>query len=142
MSSIEVLPQAALDWIPGPVMNSINALVVHINGAERYWIGDVAAQEPSERDREAEFKAHGLNTDALRRSLFESLDFIERVLENMDLQELEKKRISSRDGLHFTVGWALLHTLEHTAIHVGHIQITSQMWKLYKEGDSDGGEND
>lgn len=72
MSSIEGLPQAALDWIPGPGMNSINVLVVHITGAERYWIGDVAAQEPSERDREAEFKAFGLNSDTLRRRLFDS----------------------------------------------------------------------
>jgi hypothetical protein len=26
------------------------------------------------------------------------------------------------------VGWALLHALEHTAIHLGHIQITQQLW--------------
>ncbi len=31
----------ALDWIPGKEMNSIAILVVHLTGAERYWIGDV-----------------------------------------------------------------------------------------------------
>ena len=36
-------------------MNSMNVLVVHLIGAERYWIGDVIAGEPSGRDRESEF---------------------------------------------------------------------------------------
>ena len=50
------LPPAALDWTPGPEMNSISVLIFHLTGAERYWIGDVAAQDPRERDREAEFR--------------------------------------------------------------------------------------
>jgi len=42
------------------------------------------------------------------------------VVEKLTLQDLETVRVSPRDGQSFT--------LEHTAIHVGHIQIMRQMW--------------
>ncbi|MCK6581502.1 MAG: DUF1572 domain-containing protein [Anaerolineales bacterium] len=54
--TMDGLPPEALDWTPGANMNSICVLVYHITGAERFWIGDVAAQEPSNRDRDAEFR--------------------------------------------------------------------------------------
>jgi hypothetical protein len=28
-----------------------------------------------------------------------------------------------------TGGWALLHALEHAYLHLGHIQLTCQMWR-------------
>jgi len=28
------------------------------------------------------------------------------------------------------VAWAILHALEHTGIHLGHIQVTQQLWQL------------
>ena len=40
---IRELPLEALDWNFGPETNSITVLVVHLTGAERYWIGDVVA---------------------------------------------------------------------------------------------------
>ena len=51
--AIADLPQEALDWEPAPSMNSVTVLVVHLTGAERYWIGDVAGQDPSGRIRSA-----------------------------------------------------------------------------------------
>ena len=56
LEALEGLPPSALDWIPGSDMNSINVLVFHITGSTRYWIGDIAAQESSNRDRDAEFR--------------------------------------------------------------------------------------
>ena len=35
LEAIEGLPSAALDWSPGPDMNSISVLVVHLTGSER-----------------------------------------------------------------------------------------------------------
>ena len=122
------LSQEALDWVPGPEMNSIAVLVVHLTGAERYWIGDVAGREPSGRDRAAEFRAHGLDEAALRRRLDEALAYCRSIVEKLTLQDLETIRVSPRDGQQFTVAWSLLHTLEHTAIHLGHIQIVRQLW--------------
>ena len=47
--ALEGLPQAGLDWSPGKGMNSIAVLIVHLTGAERYWVGDVASGDPSGR---------------------------------------------------------------------------------------------
>ena len=43
-STLEGLPQKALDWTPGFGINSLNVLVAHLTGAERYWLGDVVAR--------------------------------------------------------------------------------------------------
>ena len=58
LQALEGLPPAALDWVPGQDMNSVSVLIFHLTGAERFWIGDIAAQEPSNRDRNAEFQVH------------------------------------------------------------------------------------
>jgi len=126
--AIEGLPQAALDWVPGPDVNSLCVLVVHAAGAERYWIGDVVGRDPSGRDRAAEFRARGLNEAVLKRCLDATLDHSRGVLEGLTAQDLEELRVSPRDGRRFTVAWSLAHALEHTAIHLGHMQIVRQLW--------------
>ena len=128
LKALDGLPPAALDWVSGPEMNSISILVFHLTGAERYWIGDVAAQEPSDRDRASEFKVHDVGMDAVRKRLDDSLAYARKTLEKLTLQDLEASRTSPRDGRKFTVAWALLHALEHANLHLGHIQITRQLW--------------
>lgn len=90
LEAIDGLPPAALDWIPGPEMNSINVLVFHLSGAERYWIGDVAAQDPSERDRAAEFRVHNVEIDILKKRLADNLEYAKTKLGNFSIQDLEK----------------------------------------------------
>ena len=127
--AIEGLPEAALDWVPGPGMNSLGVLAVHVAGAERYWIGDVVAGDPSGRDRGSEFRAQGLDAATLKKRLADALAHSRGVLDRLSLGDLERPCISPRDGRQFTVGWSLAHALEHTAIHVGHAQITRQLWE-------------
>lgn len=127
--ALEGLPPAALDWPPGPDMNSISVLVFHLTGAERYWIGDVAAQDPTERDRDAEFRVHDIGMDVLKKRLTDNLEYAQNTLDKFTIQDLEATRVSARDGRDFTVGWALLHALEHTTLHLGQIQITRQLWE-------------
>jgi len=126
--AIEGLPDTALNWVPGPDMNSIGVLVVHVAGAERYWIGDVVARDSSCRDREAEFRAQGLGATALKERLANTLAYVRGVLEKVSVDQLEAVRVSPRNRRQFTVGWSLAHALAHTAIHVGDIQLTRQLW--------------
>jgi uncharacterized damage-inducible protein DinB len=131
--TLEQLPAAALDWSPpGSGFNSLSVLIVHLTGAQRYWLGDVVAREASGRDREAEFQVRGLSLEGLTKRLADSQDYAHRVLENLTLNDLETARISPRDGRSVTVGWALTHALQHTALHVGHIQLTRQLWEQQK----------
>jgi uncharacterized damage-inducible protein DinB len=128
LQAIEGLPSAVLDWVPGPDMNSIAVLVVHTAGAERYWVGDVVARDSSGRDRAAEFRVQGLDTATLKQRLDDTLAHTRGVLEGLTPQDLSVVCISPRDGREYTAAWALVHALEHTAMHVGHIQITRQLW--------------
>jgi uncharacterized damage-inducible protein DinB len=129
LQSIDGVPQAALDWIPGQEMNSISVLVFHLTGSEKYWIGDIAAQEPSNRDRDAEFRVQGAEIDILRKRLADNLDYARNVLDKMSLQDLESKRVSPSNGREYTAAWALLHALEHASLHLGQIQLTRQLWE-------------
>jgi len=136
LQAIEGLPSEALDWVPGEDMNSISVLVFHTTGSVRFWIGDIAAQEPSNRDREAEFRVRGVGVDTLDKRLADNLEYVSSVLERMSLQDLERTRVRPSDGREFTVAWALLHALEHATSHLGQIQITRQLWEQLEEGKS------
>lgn len=129
-SAIAGLSQEALDWKPGPEMNSIAVLIVHIAGAERYWFGDFILGEPSGRDREGEFQISGLDAAQLTQRLDDAFAYIQNILEKMTIEDLPGVRVSPRDGREFTIGWALLHVLRHTALHLGHIDVTRHMWDL------------
>lgn len=131
--ALDGLSPAALDWSPGQDMNSISVLVFHLTGAERFWIGDVAAEEPSNRDRASEFKVHDLEADVLKKRLDEALAYASTTLEKFTLQDLETPRRSPQTDREFTVGWALLHALEHTTEHAGQIQLTKQLWEQRRE---------
>jgi uncharacterized damage-inducible protein DinB len=129
LQTIIDLPQEALDWSPFSGGNSCNVIITHIAGAEKYWLGDVVAGVPSGRDREAEFRVKNLTIGELEVHLQGSSAYMRDILENLSLGDLESSRISPRNGQQVTVAWALDHALKHTAIHLGHIQITRQLWE-------------
>jgi len=127
--AIDGLPQEALDWAPGFNMNSLCVLIVHLTGAERYWLGNVVGKDLSDRDRDGEFLARELDEITLKERLSDSMAYARDLLETLTLEDLESNRTSPRDGRTFTVAWSIFHALEHTAIHVGHIQMVRQLWE-------------
>ena len=129
--SLDGLPSDALDWVPGPEMNSITVLVTHLSGAEQYWIG-VAVNEPHERDRAVEFLTKGLGLEELKARVVSTEDFARQALTSLSIKDLETLRHSPRKDKTFSVGWCLAHALEHSAIHTGHIQLTRQLWDMRK----------
>jgi uncharacterized damage-inducible protein DinB len=124
------LPQEGLDWSPGAGMNSLCVLAVHIVGSERFWIGDGITMHASGRDRESEFRSREVPVEVLKERLDSSLDFIKGVLEGLTIQDLSAVRPSPRDGQPLTVGYCLAMVLAHTAAHVGHMQVTRQIWDI------------
>lgn len=128
------LPVDALDWTPDPAMNTLTILIVHTTGALRYWVGEMLGEEPAKRDRQTEFAAHGVSKVQLHALLNETQAQIERVLEKLTLDDLEKKRYSTVHKDYFTGAFALAHALEHTALHVGHMEITRELWEKFNWG--------
>jgi hypothetical protein len=119
----------ALDWWPGPEINSLAVLAAHTAGSERYWIGEVAGRAPMQRDRSAEFKTSGLDALTLIARLDASLAHSRNVLARLTLSDLEKTTGVMHDDRSVTVAWALNHALEHVALHAGNMQITRHWWE-------------
>ncbi len=132
--AIAELSPIALDWVPGPEMNSFNVLVTHIAGSERFWIGDMVGLDDSSRVRAEEFEATGLTEADLVQRLDDALAHSRQVLSNLLLTDLDKIYESPVHSDSFRVSWSLMHNLEHVALHVGHLQIMRQMWEM-RNGD-------
>jgi len=131
-TALKDLPPAAMDWSPAPDVNSVNVLVVHTVGAQRFLIGEVVAGEPPTRDRDAEFKVRGLDAESLAQRLSESFEYVRSVLDGLTMDNLSDP--CNFRGQDTTVAWVLGHALKHTATHLGHIQLMRQFWKLYGMG--------
>jgi uncharacterized damage-inducible protein DinB len=127
-SALHNLPQEALDWTPGRETNSLAVLAVHTAGSLRYWVGDVIAADPSNRDRSAEFQSQKLDAPFLESRLDASLVYARAVLSKLTLADLNSMRNSPRHDNQLSCAWALLHALEHTAQHTAHAQLTRQLW--------------
>jgi hypothetical protein len=125
--TIDGLTIEALDRVPGPDTNSLCVLVIHTTGAARYWVGDVALGEPSGRDRDAEFESYGLSEAELKVRLRDCVDYIRTGVARLTPVDLPESRPAPGREQTFTVGWALLHALEHASLHLGHAQLTRQL---------------
>lgn len=128
-AALQGLPQEALDWSPGPGMNALGVIITHTLGAERYLLCDLVAGVRLPRDRDAEFASKGQSAAALVEQMAQSRAAMRAVLAKLSVEDLEDPRITLRDGRKMTVGWAVLHAVDHTALHLGHIQITRQLWE-------------
>jgi uncharacterized damage-inducible protein DinB len=120
------LPAEAMDWSPGPAMNSVAVLLAHITGVLHEGI-DLALETTPSRVRAQEFQTHGVPSAEMLRRFDAAIDYARHALPRVGLQDLDQPR-EDEDGP-VTCGWALLHALEHTYLHLGHLQVTCQMWR-------------
>ncbi len=107
----------------------MGVLVAHTAGAERHWIVTIAGNDPQPRNRADEFKTERVDGPALSALLGEVLAQNKATLGKLTIDDLALERIDPRDGETYTTAWAILHALEHTASHVGHVQVTRQLWE-------------
>lgn len=120
------LPMEAMDWLPAPQMNSVAVLLAHIAGVLREGI-DIALDLAPSRVRAQEFQTHGVSGAEMLRRMDAVIEYAREALPRLSLDELDKER-KDEDGM-VTCGWALLHGLEHAWLHLGHLQLTCQMWR-------------
>ena len=96
--ALDALPRESLDWKPGPEMNSLSVLVVHLTGGERFWIGDIVMDDSSNRNRGEEFHVAGLDTSVLKHHLKKTGTYIKAAFETLILQDLETSRLTPPYG--------------------------------------------
>lgn len=124
--AVQDLPAPAMDWSPGPAMNSVAVLLAHSTGVLHEGI-DLALDNPPSRVRTQEFQTHGVLSAEMLRRLDTVIDYARDALPRLGLADLAQAR-QDEDGM-VTCGWALLHALEHAYLHLGHLQVTCQLWR-------------
>jgi uncharacterized damage-inducible protein DinB len=133
------LPAEALNWRPlvGGVSHATNSLAVlaaHVAGAEHFWIAEVVGGYPATRVRSKEFEVEAAAAAALLEQLAQVGRETRTVLEELTAEELAKIRVVH--GRETYTRWAILHAIEHTALHLGQMQLTRQLWE---DGQTDPG---
>ena len=115
-----------------PESNTAFALATHLIGSAEYWVLELAGGREMHRDRLAEFRATGTAAELAAR--------YERWVVEMQalLTTLPDDRLDqpvpirprfhpSLDGAPMTLRDALLHAVEHCALHQGHLELTRQL---------------
>jgi len=131
------LPAEALNWRPiegagEHATNSIAVLVAHVAGAAHFWAGEVVGGRPPTRVREAEFQARAEAAGDVVQLLDGVLAEIREELAALDGPALERTR--DVRGHTYSVRWCILHIVVHTALHLGHVELTRQLWQSQKSG--------
>lgn len=141
---LERIARRALDQIRGisdsdlnrplvlPESNTAFVLATHLIGSAEYWVLELISGQDIQRERSLEFSANGTGPALIAR--------YERWLPAMQdlLQQLPDERMKepvnvradyrpTLDNEPMTVRDALLHAVEHCAIHQGHLELTRQI---------------
>ena len=115
-----------LNWKPAPETNSIAGLVVPTLGSEAEVLR-VAANVPGERDRPAEFRVTATDAEDLLREIDQADAYIEAMAPRITADDLAAVRPrgerTPETGLHW-----LLTNYGHAREHLGHIQLTKQLY--------------
>ena len=113
--------------------NTLYQLGFHTLGSARYWAITSAGGEDFQRDRPAEFVSSGSGSGLIK-DLEELIRRIHAQLDPLTTAELDGPvtesahyRPTDVDGDRLVLRLSLLHALEHTALHLGHAQITRQL---------------
>jgi uncharacterized damage-inducible protein DinB len=122
---IEGLDTGQLRWRPAPTANSAGAIVVHLGYAERLWFRAVfAGQEMDLSWRQHMFDLPAgwgaPEVTAFYRAEIEAADAVLDAEASFDVPSRAPFRPT-------TLRWAVVHMIEETARHAGHLDITREL---------------
>ena len=128
------LPVEALNWRPSREgTNPIAVLAVHAMHSTRSWLAVALGAPLPDRDRDAEFRTVVADPGQLLerepagggcRALLATED----AFEPGTMRESHVRASSGRADV-VSSAWALLHAVEHVREHMGHAQLTRQLWE-------------
>ena len=128
-SAVKNADPQALNWLPGPEMNSISILVIHVLGSERFWLGQAVGTN-LERDRDAEFQSNTDDPTPVLRRIDEADAEAASILTGFSAEDANRQlpfQDRKVSGM-----WAVMHVIEHLREHLGHTELTLQLWAQQK----------
>ena len=99
---------------------------MHVAGAEHFWIAECIGRYPPTRDRDAEFRYVATSAEEPLARLGSVGEETHAVLEKLTAEELESSFM--KDDHAVPVRWAIHHIIYHSGLHIGHMQLTYQLW--------------
>jgi len=128
-AAVEPLTDREVNWGHPQLSNTIGILLRHVAGSERYWIIEIVGGREVPRDRDAEFGHEPLSKDRVVADLRAAYDEVRPVIESLSAADLAREiEIPFRNERRsLPVGWALLHSLQHTSYHLGQIHLFKKM---------------
>jgi uncharacterized damage-inducible protein DinB len=115
-----------------PESNTAFVLATHLIGSAEYWVLEIACGRDVQRDRLSEFSATGTGVELAAR--YERwLAAMQELLPTLPNERLDRLA-SVATRYHpppteepMTIRDALLHAVEHCALHQGHLELTRQL---------------
>ena len=123
---VALLSDEQIWWRPNEESNSIGNLLLHLCGNARQWIVCGLGAASDGRDRDSEFAQREIiSRDELLALLRQTIQDVVATLAAFDPERLlERKTIQ---GLDVTALEAILHVVEHFAMHTGQIILLTKM---------------
>ena len=106
--------------------SSLAVLVHHMAGVERFWLRQIIGGIDIGRQRSNEFIAKAARVAELEKLLDEAGRTTREVLSDLKADQLHE--IRDARGQPRTVQWCMLAAMDHLSGHVGHLQLTRQMY--------------
>jgi uncharacterized damage-inducible protein DinB len=119
------LDDEQIRWKPAPTANSLGTLVMHLGYAERLWVRAIFAGE----QMDMEWRKHMFDLPG-NWSVADVVSFYRAETAAVDLvldRATSFDQPSAADFRPTTLRWAVLHLIEETARHAGHMDITREL---------------
>lgn len=140
LETLHGVPQDVLDrWKPaaairgGHEMNTFATLEVHTVSAAEFHALHMVGRQPSDRNRDSEFGAATTYADIEAR-LQTFLTELHELLDGMAEDDFGGDPLPGGPDLDWTNADWLMHTIDHIALHTGHLQIQRQLWEYESQG--------
>lgn len=140
-SVIAGIPEHDLNtWLPDATrtsdqqMNTFAAQCVHVAESGSWMTVLGLGEQPRDRNRDAEFISTSTH-DAIHARFDELRAQFHDTLSAMDDRDLaDDPAITGWQERGWRKGEVLLHIIDHTALHLGHMQIQKQLWIAEQDG--------
>jgi hypothetical protein len=110
-------------------MNTFAALAVHAVSAGEFMTLHAVGGQQTNRDRDAEFVATA-SFATIEERFTCWLEAVDALVMNITDDDLGREPQTDRyQGRGWRNGAVLLHAVDHTALHLGHLQIQRQLWE-------------
>jgi hypothetical protein len=140
---LDELPDEALLWKPfeqsswqgpcsplgGIIAHAVSSTVYLLRRAE-YSLGRVEWSDVDGDEGREEFGPANYKVAYLLARVRRSQEYVNRLLDSLNPGDLDASRSHPRRSLEVAARYDVMHALDHLSQHIGHAQLTRQLWAI------------